>query len=133
MVVRVQIESFLQKVRRAFKLAFDLSPIPSRLPIGMAAFDTWADSIVDAYGLPSNDSVRFGIATAILHLESNSKVELNFLLFKVLIPTSSFKSKAYFGHIMLKGAANQVAGGVMQELKQKQAAAAAQAVVEQTK
>ena len=97
-----------------------ISIFPSRLPVGMQEFNTWADDIIFAYDLPDNDSLRFGLATAILHLESSAKIEINFGIIKLTIPSSAFKSKRYFAQIMLKGASNQVASGVMQDLKFKQ-------------
>ena len=82
--------------------------LPHRLPQGITEFETWAKSIVDTYEMPDNDSVRFGLAVAIMHLPA----------------TASHKPKAYFGAILLKGAASQIAGAVMQDLKEKQKAQA---------
>lgn len=74
------------------------------LPQGVTEFDKWSQSIVDIYNLPDNDSVRFMLATMILHAkESDNKLPLK-----------------YFGVRAQKSAANQVAAGVMQELKERQ-------------
>ena len=83
-----------------------LSIFPSKLPQGVSDFESWASGIIQAYGSPDNDSVRFALAVQIMHLS----------------PTSAYKPKAYFGLVLLKGAATQVAGQVMQDLKAKQAA-----------
>lgn len=90
-----KLKKFLNKIRFFF---------PSSLPVGMTEFYVWADSIIDAYGLPNNDSSQFALATMILHLDS----------------TSDSKPKRYFGKAALKSMSNQIAAGVMQDLKQKQ-------------
>lgn len=84
------------------KLSFYL---PHKLPTGMIEFNVWADSIISAYGLPDNDSTKFALATMILHLES----------------TAAYKPKRYFALTTLKSMSNQIAAGVMQDLKAKQA------------
>lgn len=99
------------------KLLFTL---PSRLPVGMIEFKDWADSIVSTYNLPDNDSIRFALATMILHLESNSKIEVNLLVLKLIIPTSSWKSKRHFAEMTLKSMSNQISSAVMHDLKDKQ-------------
>ena len=83
------------------------SLFPSKLPQGMTEFETWAKDIIELAGIPDNDSTRFAVAVSILHLDA----------------TSAFKPKHYFVKTLIKGAASQVAGGVMQELKEKQQAA----------
>lgn len=77
---------------------------PSPLPVGMAEFDVWSQSIIDAYVLPDNDSTRFALATMILHAGSSE----------------AYKPKRFFGLCVKKSMANQIAGGVMQDLKKKQ-------------
>jgi hypothetical protein len=84
--------------------------LPSKLPQGKAEFETWSDSIIETFGMPNNDSVKFALAVSILHLDS----------------TSAYKPKIYFGKTLIKGAASQVAGAVMQDLKEKQQALAAE-------
>lgn len=108
----------LQKVKNILNKVIFL--LPSRLPSGMKEFESWASSIIQTYNFPDNDSTRFALATMILHLESVAKIELNLLIVKILIPTSAFKSKQYFAQTVLKSMSNQVAAGVMQDLKEKQ-------------
>jgi hypothetical protein len=88
---------------------------PTKLPQGFPQFEEWATDILSAYNMPDNDSTRFALAVCILHLPS----------------TAAFKPKAFFGHTLIKGAASQVAGAMMQDLKNKQKAEqeAAQAAV----
>jgi len=81
-----------------------LNHIPTKLPQGMTEFETWANDIIDTYEMPSNDSVKFAIAVAILHLKSDE----------------GSKPKAYFGNILLKGAASQIAQAIMQDCKARQ-------------
>ena len=120
----------LDKVQIKKALVRMASVFPSKLPSGMQDFNVWADSIIFAYDLPDNDSLRFGLATAILHLESSAKIEINLGIVKIAIPSSAYKSRRYFAQIMLKGAANQIASGVMQDLKQKQQEAMAKEAAE---
>jgi hypothetical protein len=88
-------------------LAFFKDPfkVKEKLPQGVAEFHTWAESIITHYGLPLNNSVKFAIATLILHAKEDA----------------AYLSKEYFGLRALKSAANQVAAGVMQDLKNEQA------------
>lgn len=79
---------------------------PSNLPHGMTEFDKWSNDLIFTYDLPNNDSIKFALATMILHLE----------------PTECDKPKRYFGRAVQKGMAAQVAHGVMQTLKDKQKA-----------
>jgi hypothetical protein len=85
-----------------------LALLPYKLPQGMAEFETWALFIIKTYDMPDNDSTRFALAVSILHLDS----------------TSAYKPRNYFGKILIKGAASQIAGGVMQQLKERQEAKA---------
>ena len=87
----------------------------------MTEFETWANSIIDAYGMPNNDSVRFALASMIPYVPTDSKFEINLLIVKINIPMAAYKSKRFFGQSLLKSASNQIAAGVMQDLKQKQA------------
>lgn len=98
-----------------FLLRIKLS-FPTKLPQGVQEFEAWASQIIKAYGMPDNDSVRFAIASSILHLSS----------------TDSHRPPAYFGKVLVKGAASQVALGVMEDLKNKQKAAQAAATAEAT-
>lgn len=103
----------IQFVKRFFYKV--LSFFPTLLPQGMNDFNIWADSIIFAYDLPDNASVRFALAVAVLHADNEPKQLLDFLL-----GAPARRSKRYFALKMLKGAANQVAGGVMEDLKTKQ-------------
>lgn len=87
--------------------------IPTKLPQGITEFEAWASSIIQHYKMPDNDSIRFALAVSILHLPS----------------TASHMPKHFFGKTLLKGAASQVAGGVMQDLKDKQKAEATAAAL----
>lgn len=79
---------------------------PSKLPQGLTAFTAWSDDIIDLYGFPDNDSMRFAVAATVVHIREG----------RAYIP------KRYFGLILMKGAATQIAGQVMQDLKAKQKA-----------
>ena len=81
-----------------------LAHIPTKLPQGMTSFEDWSNDIIDTYDMPSNDSVKFAIAVAILHLKSDE----------------GYKAKAYFGNILIKGASSQIAQAVMQDCKARQ-------------
>lgn len=96
----------MQKIKKLFKRVLGL--FPQKLPIGMTDFYLWADDVIELSGLPNNESVVFALATMVLHLP----------------PTACYKSKEYFIRSLLKTASNQIAHGVMQELKDKQVAKA---------
>lgn len=83
---------------------------PSPLPQGIPAFQSWADSIIETYSLPTEhrDSILGALATMIMHCK----------------PTEGYKSKFYFVLCIKAGAAKQVAGAVFQDIKLKQQAAA---------
>ena len=96
------------------KLSFWL---PTKLPTGMTEFKEWSDSIVYTYGFPDNDSLRFTLAAMIMDAP----------------PGTAYRSKHRFAKSVIKAMANQIASGVMYELKQKQKAeeaAAAKAAAE---
>ncbi len=97
----------LTKLKRYFRLLN--AYLPTKLPQGLTAFNEWADDIIDLYGFPNNDSMRFAVAATVVHLREGR----------------AYVSKRYFGLILMKGAATQVAGQVMQDLKAKQRAAEA--------
>jgi hypothetical protein len=78
-----------------------------QLPIGMEQFEEMAKQVIEKSGLPDNDSVRFALATAVIHFPQE-KPEL---------------SIEYFARVLRRGAANQVAAQVFQDLKLKQQAA----------
>lgn len=81
--------------------------IPVAVPVGMTEFQTWADEIIATYSLPADpDSIKFSLATVIMHLG----------------PTAAYRSKFYFFLVLRAGMAKQVAGAVFQDIKQKQMA-----------
>jgi hypothetical protein len=79
---------------------------PSPVPQGISEFQTWSDSIISLYGFPNNDSVRFALATMIMHSG----------------PQAAYVSKHYFALMIKAGAAKQVASQVFQDIKTKQKA-----------
>lgn len=95
---------FINKVKVYFTKFLYL--FPSRLPVGMAEFDTWAKSILSTYGWPDNDSFRFTLAAMVVNLG----------------PTKAYKSKFFFGLAIHSAAAKQIAGEYFRELKEKQMA-----------
>lgn len=76
---------------------------PSPLPIGLTAFNKWTASIIRVYNLPDNDSIRFSLATMVLHAP----------------PQACYKRKEFFGRSALKAMSNQVCHSVMEDLKAK--------------
>lgn len=92
-----QVKRFFQRLRNWF---------PSPLPIGMTAFLEWSSSIIDAYGFPDNDSIRFALATQIMHAES----------------TAANKPKRYFALLTHKAMSNQIAHAKLMALKEEQEA-----------
>jgi hypothetical protein len=97
--------NLLNKVKGLIKHI--LAYVPTKLPIGMTEFDTWAKDVLALTHLPDNDSTRFALASIIPHQKAES----------------FYVPKIKFAHLLLKSAANQVAGGVMHDLKEKQKAA----------
>lgn len=93
--IRDYLKKLLNKVTSFF---------PEALPIGVSDFEKWSTSIITAYDLPDNESARFAIASAVMHLGS----------------TEAYKPRRYFGLTMRKGMANQIAHAIMLELKTKQ-------------
>lgn len=82
-----------------------LALLPSKLPVGVQEFDSWAKDIIALLdkGLQEVpvDQVKFALASIIMHLGSTTKT----------------KSKAYFVACLHKTAANQVASQVFQDIK----------------
>lgn len=95
-------KDLLLKLKRLLKLAKSL--IPTSLPKGVTEFHAWADDIIDLSGAPNNDSVKFALATNILHAS----------------PTSAIKAKFHYILLIKKAMANQVASHVINEAKAKQ-------------
>ena len=100
-------------------LKYILSFIPTKLPVGMTEFNAWANSIIDLSGeYADRDSMLFALATMVMHADAKHGT----------LP------KRYFVSRLRKVAANQVAGQVFQDVKvrQAEAAAAAQKAAEDT-
>lgn len=97
---------YYNKLRGAF---------PSPLPVGVTEFQSWADTIIDTYTLPTQDrdSVHYALATMILHLG----------------PTVAYKSNWYFVLSIHSACAKQVAGATFQDIKIRQQQAAAKPTV----
>lgn len=111
----IYMTTFLSRVKTLFiKLTHF---IPTKIPVGISEFESWASSIITTYGFPDNDSVRWALAVKILHAGE----------------TEAIKPKRYFFLALHKAMANQVVSQVIQDLKTKQsnetAAQAAQIVV----
>lgn len=82
-----------------------LGCIPSPVPTGMAEFNTWADSIINTYKMPTQDmdSIKYALATMIMHSG----------------PTDAYKPKLHFALALNASAAKQVAGSVFREIKER--------------
>jgi hypothetical protein len=106
---RVGMNTLLRKLKKLGRLIAGL--FPTAIPVGMTEFEQWAQSIEDTYRLPTNnkDSIRFSLATSIMHLG----------------PTAAYKPKLYFALVLKAGAAKQIAGATFQDIKQRQQQAAA--------
>lgn len=76
------------------------------LPLGRAEFEEWSTRIIRAAQIPgaTDESLKFALAEMVLHVK----------------PTQSFEKDAHFVHSLRKGAANQVAHTIFQELKKAQ-------------
>lgn len=76
------------------------------LPMGRKEFDEWSDRIISGALIPgaSPRSLKFALAEMIMHMK----------------PTDSHSPDAYFIQCLRKGAANQVAWAVIQEVKAEQ-------------
>ena len=97
---------FYTHVKKYYNLFKNL--FPSSLPQGITEFNNWAQSIIDDYGFPDNDSVRFALATMVMHQG----------------PTAAYRSKFYFALMVKAGAAKQVASQVFTNIKTLQLEAA---------
>ncbi len=94
------------KKKRALKYLKE----PRPLPLGRKEFEAWADEILRLSEVPglTRESAHFALGEMVLHVK----------------PTQSFESYGHFVHQLRKGAANQVAHAVFQEMKQAQMAKA---------
>lgn len=96
---------FIKSIKRYCLLALAL--LPSRVPQGRTEFESWASSIISLYGFPDNDSVRFALATMIMHDG----------------PTAAYRPKFRYALMIKAGASKQVASAVFQDIKLRQAEA----------
>lgn len=87
----------LKQIAHLFSAQF-----PSKLPIGMMEFNIFYNSIIGLYSYPDDPSYKQAIATMIMHLG----------------PTVKYKSKAFFSAALHKSMANQIAYGVIDEIRQ---------------
>lgn len=80
------------------------------LPLGRKEFDAWSKEIIRLAEVPglTVESGQFALSEMILHVK----------------PTQSFESYGHFVHSLRKGAANQVAHTIFQEIKNAQKARA---------
>lgn len=86
-----------------------LSFLPSRLPVGMAEFNQFANDIIELTGpIADEDSLKWVIASQIIGLNKDA----------------GFISKRFFVKCLYKAAASQVASAVFHDIKTKQIAAA---------
>lgn len=85
---------------------------PRPLPMGVKDFHEWADRIISGAMVPAEPlSLKFALAEMIMHLK----------------PTQDFCDDAYFIHCLRKGAVNQVAFAMMQEIRESRKIALARA------
>ena len=83
------------------------SYFPTKLPLGMTEFDAWSASILALLGpIADQDSLKFATATEVVRLG----------------PEVRRISKQYFVRRIKAGAAKQIAGAVMYDMKEKQKA-----------
>lgn len=97
-------------------MATDNKTAERKLPNGAEEFDQLIQDLREEYVLPTedNDSLKFVIATTIMHLG----------------PLDSHKTLEFFYKTIVAGAAKQVAHSVFREIKERQVAAQ-QAALEQ--
>lgn len=85
-------------------LAYACAHYPTPLPVGVAEFKAWSDSIFQIFGLPDMPSYRQALASMVMHLG----------------PTVSRQPKAFFAKSVKKAMANQVAYEMIQSLKKQE-------------
>lgn len=84
------------------------SYLPTKLPVGVTEFNSWADSIIALSGrYADEDSLKFALATMVIHADAKH----------------GSLPKAYFISRLRKVAANQVASQIFQDVKVRQAEA----------
>ncbi len=85
---------------------------PRPLPMGVKEFHEWSDRIIAGAMVPAvggEQSLKWALAEMIMHLK----------------PTQDFCDDAYFIHCLRKGAVNQVAYAMMEEIRSARKAALA--------
>lgn len=92
----------MNKIKTLFKRL--LGHFPSKLPIGVTAYEVWAKDILETYDFMDNVSTRFALANMIMHLPS----------------TQASKPKVFFAQCLHKAAANQVAYHFVLDFKKMQ-------------
>lgn len=94
-----------------------LSYLPTKLPVGMTAFEKFCDEVIELSGqFADRDSMVYAIASMVIHAPS----------------TSGYITKNRLVNQLIKSAANQVASQKFQELKMKQVEAQAKKQQEDT-
>jgi hypothetical protein len=79
-----------------------MSFIPTRLPVGLTEFHTWADEVIALAGnFADRDSMVHALANMIQH-SSHSK---------------AFVSKRYFANCLVKAASNQIAAQAILDIR----------------
>lgn len=82
-----------------------MSYLPSKLPVGVSQFESFANDIIELSGQYADvDSMRFAIASMIIHADHKHAA----------LP------KQYFVTRLRKSAANQVASQIFQDIKTRQ-------------
>ncbi len=80
------------------------------LPMGVTEFHEWSDRVIAGAMVPADKpSLKFALAEMIMHLK----------------PTQDFCDDAYFIHCLRKGAVNQVAFAMMEQIRNERKAALA--------
>lgn len=91
-----------------------LSYVPTPLPVGLTEFNEWADSIIElsTHQFADRDSLYQALANMIIHASPAKSSDT----------PKAYMPKNFFVMGLRKGAANQVASYVFQEIRLQQAA-----------
>lgn len=81
-----------------------LSFYPKKLPVGLTEFNAWSDEIVELTNFADPISLKFAIASMVIHLPANT----------------GRVSQNHFVRGLRKSAANQVASQIFQDIKVEQ-------------
>lgn len=93
------------QIKRVVRFAAAL--VPTALPQSDAAYEAWADDVLDLARLPSNDSFKQALGTQVLHLG----------------PTTAYKAKFYFILGLKAAVSKQTAYNAVDTVRQKEKAA----------